>query len=115
LGVLREPTMRLRHVAHIGVLARPFAYATNGRTAPATDVRVELVAPDGSTWAWGAEDAADRVAGDALDFCLVVTQRRHPADTGLRINGPVAEEWMGIAQAFAGPPGDGREAGQFPR
>ncbi len=53
------------------------------------------------------------VRGDALDFCLVVTQRRHPADTALVVEGPAAEEWMGIAQAFAGPPGPGRQPGQF--
>ena len=113
LGVTREPTDRLRHVAHIGVTARPYAFFTNGRPAPEADVRVELTAPDGSTWAWGAEDAADRVRGDALDFCLVVTQRRHPADTGLVVEGPVATEWIGIAQAFAGGVGPGRAPGQF--
>ena len=31
--------------------------------------------------------ATDVVQGDALDFCLVVTQRRHPADTALRRRG----------------------------
>ena len=88
LDATREPTARLRHVAHIGVLARPFAYATRGMQVPERDVRVELAAPDGSTWTWGPEDAADVVRGDALDFCLVVTQRRHPADTALVVEGP---------------------------
>jgi hypothetical protein len=55
----------------------------------------------------------DRVTGPALDFCLVVTQRRHLADTALVVEGSLATEWMGIAQAFAGPPGEGRRAGQF--
>jgi hypothetical protein len=53
------------------------------------------------------------VRGPAADFCLVVTQRRHLDDTDLVCVGPVASEWMGIAQAFAGPPGPGRRAGQF--
>jgi len=48
------------------------------------------------------------VTGTALDFCLVVTQRRNVADTGLVVTGTLAEEWIGIAQAFAGPPGPGR-------
>jgi len=60
-----------------------------------------------------AAGAADRVTGTALDFCLVVTQRRHPADTGLVASGPAAEGWIAIAQAFAGPPGPGRTPGQF--
>ena len=41
----------------------------------------------------------------ALDFCLLVTQRRHRADLALVATGPVADEWLDIAQAFAGPPG----------
>ena len=49
-----------------------------------------------------------RVHGSALDFCLVVTQRRNLADTGLVVEGPEATRWMSIAQAFAGPPGPGR-------
>jgi hypothetical protein len=38
----------------------------------------------------------------------VVTQRRHPDDTGLVVTGPVAQQWISIAQAFAGPAGPGR-------
>jgi hypothetical protein len=54
------------------------------------------------------------VHGSALDFCLVVTQRRHIADTALVVEGDAAVEWMGIAQAFAGPPGPGRAAASRP-
>ena len=68
------------------------------------DVRVELTAPSGEAWTWGPEDATDRVTGPALDFCLVATQRRRPASTELVTEGPLAEEWIDIAQAFAGPP-----------
>lgn len=114
LGATRSPSARLKHIAHIGVRARPFSYATNGREMPEGDIKVVLRAPDGGTWTWN-EDAGDgnTVTGDALDFCLVVTQRRHPADTGLVVRGPLAEDWIAIAQAFAGPPGTGREPGQF--
>ena len=68
---------------------------------------MELEAPDGGTWTWGPDDAADRVVAPALDFCLVVTQRRHLADTAVRVSGPVATEWMSFAQAYAGPAGPG--------
>jgi uncharacterized protein (TIGR03084 family) len=112
LGVRREPTDRLRHIAHIGVRARPFSYVANRREMPAADVRVELNAPSGGTWHWG-ESATDTVRGDALGFCLAVTQRRHPDDCGLEVKGDAAREWMSIAQAFAGPPGGGRSRGQF--
>jgi uncharacterized protein (TIGR03084 family) len=109
----REPTDRLRHVAEIGVRALPWSFAVHGRPRPAVAVRVELTLPGGAPWTAGPEDAADVVRGTALDFCLVVTQRRHPADVSLAVSGPVAEEWISIAQAFAGPPGTGRRPGQF--
>jgi uncharacterized protein (TIGR03084 family) len=76
-------------------------------------IRVELRAPSGDTWTWGPEDAPDRVTGAALDFCLLVTQRRHRDDVTLEVRGDAAAEWLRIAQAFAGPPGGGRQAGQF--
>jgi uncharacterized protein (TIGR03084 family) len=126
LGVTREPTGRLRHVAHIGIGARGYSYAVRGLPVPSAPVRVELVppagaelststAPSGSTWTWGPADAKDRITGPALDFCLLVTQRRHRDDVTLAIEGPAATEWMAIAQAFAGAAGPGRDAGLFPR
>ncbi len=113
LGATRAATVRLRHIAHIGVRTRGFSYAARGITAPDGDVRVELDAPDGGRWEWGDAGVRDRIAGTALDFCLVVTQRRHVADTALAVDGPAATEWMAIAQAFAGAPGAGRAPGQF--
>jgi len=109
LGVVRVPTARLRHVAHLGVRARPFSYAVRGRTVPEGSVFVSLDAPDGhgARWTWG-EEGPDAVRGSAEEFCLVVTQRRNLADTALVVEGPLAEDWMAIAQAFAGPPGPGR-------
>jgi uncharacterized protein (TIGR03084 family) len=108
LGGRPEATDRIRHVAHLGVRTRRFAYSAQGREAPAAEPRVELRAPSGETWTWGPEDAAQRVTGCAEDFCLLVTQRVHRADTDLVATGEEAEEWLGIAQCFAGPPGEGR-------
>lgn len=113
LGVIRTPTARLRHVAHLGVRTRAFAYMLNDKPLPTDDIRVELAAPDGSTWAWGDGDAPQRVTGSAADFCLLVTQRRHLDDLDLQAVGPDAEQWLTIAQAFAGTPGKGRAPGQF--
>jgi uncharacterized protein (TIGR03084 family) len=115
VGAHRAPTDRLRHVAHIGVRALPYSFAVHGRRVPAAPVRAELTLPGGAVLAIGPETAADVVRGDALDFCLVVTRRRHLADVALEVTGPVAAEWMSIAQAFAGPPGAGRSPGQFTR
>lgn len=104
---------RLRHVCHIGVGARRFAYAVNGLELPEADVAVALLAPDGGTWTWGDQTAPDRITGSAAGFALVVTQRRHLDDTDVTASGPAAVEWLGLAQAFAGPPGGGRRPGQF--
>lgn len=114
-GVERPATARLRHVAHIGVRARPYSYLVRDREVPEEDVRVDLTAPTGEHWTWGDPAADARVEGPALDFCLVVTRRRHVDDTELDVTGAVAEDWISIAQSFAGDPGPGREAGQFPR
>ena len=113
LGAPHPTTSALRQVAHIAVRTLPNSYLARGLEVPGVEVRVELAAADGSTWTWGPEDAADRVRGPALDFCLVATQRRHVDDTALVIEGPVATQWMSIAQTFAGPPGVGRKPGQF--
>ncbi|NEM06244.1 TIGR03084 family metal-binding protein [Geodermatophilus normandii] len=109
LGQDRPATARLRSVAEIGVRARPFSYAVRGLRLPERPVRVLLTGPGGESWTWGPEDADDVVRGPALDFCLLVTQRRHRDDVELEVSGPAAEEWAGIAQAFAGPPGEGRQ------
>ncbi|HEX7131904.1 MAG TPA: TIGR03084 family metal-binding protein [Iamia sp.] len=108
VGVVRTPTDRLRHVCHLGLRALPFSYATRGRSVPPVAVRLELVGPDGTVWSMGDPEAVEVVSGSALGFALVVTQRRHRDDTDVRAHGPVADEWVSLAQAFAGPPGPGR-------
>ncbi|MFE6713159.1 TIGR03084 family metal-binding protein [Streptomyces sp. NPDC057695] len=110
LGVVRTPTDRLRHVAWIGHRARGYAYLVRGLPVPVEPVRVELVSPRGESWVFGPEGAAQTVTGPALDFCLLVTQRVHRDDTSLVAVGADAEQWLGIAQAFAGPAGPGRPA-----
>ncbi|NEY34931.1 TIGR03084 family protein [Streptomyces sp. PRKS01-65] len=108
LGVTRAPTDRIRHIARLGVRTRDFAHAVHGLPAPAEPFRVELTGPAGDVWAYGPQDAPQRVTGPALDFCLLVTRRAHRADLALRARGPDADRWLDLAQAFAGPPGTGR-------
>lgn len=112
-GIPPVPTPRLRHIADIGVRTYAFSFQLHGRDVPTAPVRVELAGPDGSAWAWGPEGADDVVAGPALDFCLVVTQRRNVLDTGLTVTGGAAQAWMQVAQAFAGRPTDPRPAGHL--
>ncbi len=108
LGVHRPATARMRSIAHIGVRTRDYAFVVHGLTPPTDPFRVTLRAPDGDTWAWGPEDATQRVTGSAEDFCALVTQRRPRGELDVVADGPDAERWLEIAQAFAGPPGPGR-------
>lgn len=108
LGIIRTPTDRLRHVAHLGVATKAFSFQLRGMAVPDDDVAVQLAAPDGDVWRWGDPRAQQRITGPALDFCLVVTQRRHLTDTSLSVIGDVAVQWMSLAQAYAGVPGSGR-------
>lgn len=104
---------RLRHICRIGVATRHFSYLVNKRDVPEAPIAITLSAPDGASWFYGDEKARDTVSGSALDFCLVVTRRRHFADTALVASGDTALEWLAIAQAYAGAPGEGRKPGQF--
>lgn len=115
LGRVRTPTDRLRHVAHLGVRTREFSYLIHGREAPPGRIEVVLASPSGQLWTWEIGETVDGVpsefvVGEALDFCLVVTQRRNIADTRLAVTGQSAGDWMSLAQAFAGPPGTGRSS-----
>ena len=113
LGIRRKPTDRLRNIAHLGVSTLGWSYTNREMEVPDTPVRVELTGPSGDMWSWGPEEAKDMVKGRAEDFCLVVVQRRHVADTDLIINGETAQQWMSIAQVYAGPPTEGRKPGKF--
>ncbi|WP_330257316.1 TIGR03084 family metal-binding protein [Nocardia sp. NBC_00565] len=108
LGVGHPLSSGLRSIAHLGVSTFAFAHRLNGRQVPEEPVRVELDAPDtNEIWTWGPDDAMNRVTGPAEDFVLVVTQRRHPDDTDLTVEGDIAASWLEIAQAYAGAPGRG--------
>jgi uncharacterized protein (TIGR03084 family) len=96
------------------VRTRNFSFAVRGEPAPAEEFRVALTAPSGDAWTWGPDDAAQTVTGPAYDFCLLVTQRVHRADTALLAVGPDADRWLDIAQCFAGPSGPGRSPGRAP-
>jgi uncharacterized protein (TIGR03084 family) len=109
LGALVTPSNRLRHIVHLGYRTLRFSFQANGLPAPEQEIRLELVAPEGGTWTHGPEDTDQVVRGSAYDFCLLVTQRRHRDDLDVVATGDLADRWLDIAQAFAGPPGQGRD------
>ena len=107
LGVDRRPTDRLFHIAELGIRTFRFSFENRGLEVPDERVRVALRGPTGTVRVWN-DESSNSVTGPLEDFCLVVTQRRHLDDTHLVLEGPIAHEWMQIAQVFAGPPGPGR-------
>jgi uncharacterized protein (TIGR03084 family) len=113
IGVSPEYTDRIGHLAWFGTRNRDFAYLVRGLTPPDAEFRYELTAPSGIQWEFGPADAENRITGPAVDFCLLVTRRRHHADLAIEATGPDAGDWLDIAQAYRGSPGPGRQPGQF--
>jgi uncharacterized protein (TIGR03084 family) len=110
IGLPPVTAPRLRHVIHIGVAARPYAFRVHGveDTGEPIFVHTNNPADETEVWTWGPEDATDQLSGSAVGLALVLTQRRHPADTDVKATGATAERFLSVAQAFAGPAGRGR-------
>ncbi|MFL6117206.1 MAG: maleylpyruvate isomerase family mycothiol-dependent enzyme [Catenulispora sp.] len=113
LGLARTHTDRIGHVVWFGTHTRDFGYRAHGFEPPETRFRFEITAPSGALWTFGPEDAEQRVSGSAVDFCLLVTCRRHRDDVDVKAVGSEADRWLGIAQCYPGPAGAGRTPGQF--
>ena len=108
IGAEPFDTDRLRHVALLAYMARPFAYQINGLPAPDSPLHIELILPSGKMWAVGDETSIDRIWGEAGEFCRVAVRRRHWKDMNLEIKGEEAKRFIEIVQTYAGPPGSGR-------
>ena len=106
LGQDREDTDRVRNIVVLGVNTFGWSFQVHGLPVPEAMPVLDLTAPSGAIWRFGDPDKADgnAITGRAVDFARVVAQTRNIADTGLVLRGPVAEQWMGIAQCFAGGP-----------
>jgi uncharacterized protein (TIGR03084 family) len=113
LGVPRTYTDRIGHLAWLATLNRDFGYRVRGLVPPTTKFRYDLTAPSGAVWEFGPVDSEERITGPAVDFCLLVTRRRHRADLALKAEGRQANQWLDFAQAYIGSPGTGRMPGQF--
>ena len=103
IGVERQEEERLANVVFLGVGAFAWSFHVQGLPPPGDLPRLELRAPNGEAWTYGAPNAPSRIEGTARDFARVVTQLRNVADTGLVVCGEPAITWMATAQCFAGP------------
>ena len=112
MKIERTHTDRIHNIAVIGLKTFGWTFANRGLEVPDAPPYVRLIAPSGAVWEWNEPSESERVAGDAVDFCQVVTQVRNVADTNLAVVGEVARRWMSIAQCFAGAPADPPQPGE---
>lgn len=106
LGVTRVDTDRIRNIVQLGVNTFGWTFSNRGLEVPPDPPYLRLTAPSGEIWEWNEPSDANRIEGQANEFCQVVTQVRNIADTGLKVTGDTATRWMAIAQCFAGGPVD---------
>lgn len=113
VGAAREYTDRIGHLVAFAIRTWDFGYLARGLTPPDAEFRFELTAPSGAAWEFGPAEAAQKVTGPAVDFCFLVTRRRHRDDLAITASGAEADRWVSLAQAYRGSPGQGRAPGQF--
>jgi uncharacterized protein (TIGR03084 family) len=108
LRVPRVNSDRLKNIAVIGVRTYGWTFVNRKMEPPSPVPYVKLDAPSGEVWEFGDPSTENYVAGSAVEFCHVVTQGRNinDEDIHLEVVGEPAEQWMAIAQCFAGPPED---------
>ena len=104
LGQTRIDADRLKNVTHIGVTTYSWSFKVKGLAPMLPKPYVCLTAPNGTTWEWNEPQGDNRLEGSATEFSQVVTQCRNIADTSLKMTGEAANQWMQIAQCFAGGP-----------
>ena len=102
VGVEPVDTDRLRHVAHLGHRALPYAFRSQRVTLPAplSELRLELVSPSGENWTYGDADAGQSITGSAAHWCRVATRRMDAANSDLVANGPLAQSVLTVARAY---------------
>ena len=111
LGQARDDGNRIGNIVRLGVNTFGWTYKNRKMDVPQAMPHIRLTAPSGAIWEYGDANESERIEGSATEFCQVVTQCRNVGDTSLSVIGPVANEWMGMAQCFAGPVNDPPEVG----
>ena len=104
LGIHRVDGDRIKNIAMLAVNTFGWCYSIRGLPVPAAPPHVRLTLPSGAMWKWFEASEDNLIEGSATQFCQVAAQVRNIADTDLKMVGPVAMQWMSIAQCFAGPP-----------
>ena len=104
LGVQRKDGDRIKNICHLGVVT--FSWTFKNRQMPTPDPVpfVNLTSPSEENWEWNDNQSKSSIRGNAVEFAQVVTQVRNIKDTSLEVIGHSADQWMSLAQCFAGAP-----------
>ncbi len=111
LGFERIDTDRIKNIVVIGVNTFGWTYINRNLSIPEKMPKLSLLSPSNELWEWNEDNEEDMISGSATEFSQVVTQVRNINDTSLKVSGKIANEWMSIAQCFAGPPENPPEKG----
>ena len=106
LGFERIDTDRIKNIVVIGVNTFGWTFINRNLTVPEKMPKLSLLSPSNKLWEWNEDNEENVISGSATEFGQVVTQVRNIDDTSLEVTGKIANEWMSIAQCFAGPPED---------
>lgn len=104
LGRERVDFDRIGNIVRLGVNTYGFTWKNRQMELPGPMPQLRLTAPSGAIWDYGEPSGSGVITGNAAEFCQVVTQCRNIADTSLEVTGDIAQQWMAVAQCFAGPP-----------
>ena len=104
LGMDRVNQDRIRNICDLGVRTYGWTFRNRGIEPPTPKPFVQLTAPSGVIWEWNDPQSDNMISGRAEEFAQIVTQTRNIADTKIEPIGAVSNQWMQIAQCFAGGP-----------
>ncbi|MAJ24486.1 MAG: TIGR03084 family protein [Rickettsiales bacterium] len=102
LGIVRKNQDRILNIVIIGNNTFSWTYKVNNRKTPISTPYLKLKSPSGKIWKFNDPKSHNKIEGLAEEFCQVVTQVRNIKDVNLKLSGSIANEWMTIAQCFAG-------------
>ena len=102
LGLDRINEDRIKNIVIIGNNTFKWCFTVHKKTLPSTKPYLKLISPSGSIWEYNEPSEEHKIEGLAEEFCQVVTQVRNIKDVNLKITGSIADEWMSVAQCFAG-------------
>jgi uncharacterized protein (TIGR03084 family) len=106
IGVQRDQSEIIKNIVEMGIRTYKWTFVNRKQEIPGDAPKVTLSAPSGAIWEYKPDSTNGHIQGSAFEFCQVVTQTRHIADTKLVVEGDAATQWMELAQCFAGAPND---------